>query len=123
MYVLKDNSKFVLINSFIFFSKASESGSHWFVIFRESDETCEIFEPLGSGNIRSLLSIIPRYCRHIEVNQEPVQSKTSTRCGEFCLFFILHRFYNLDLDFSTLINSIFSVNLERNESQVLQHLS
>ena len=56
-------------------------------------------------------------------NRSRVQGQESDKCGEFCAYFILNRFANLDLDLSDLLNDIFEEDPKENEKNVVKFLN
>ena len=100
-------------------------GKHWFVLFRYNQRELECFDSLGVGTERQALlrSVQFKSIRELNYNESPVQSVTSSSCGEFCLYFIFERLHNLDFDFSDFLNEIFSQNLEKNEQVVSEFYS
>lgn len=108
---------------FIIFNTSSLEGEggplHWCSLIKMHDSSVEIFNSLGSchdslykANIR-----IPRVT-HFYSNETPVQMPNSPTCGEFCLYFIVSRYYNMDLDFSEALECAFSADKQLNENKV-----
>lgn len=63
------------------------------------------------------------YKTFFEYNMTPVQAKNSKSCAEFCIFFVVNRLMNLDLEFEDLVNDIFDVNCNKNEGTVQEFMS
>ena len=112
---------FIICNTDI----SSGSGKHWFCVFRSNKKFLECFDSLGVGPEKQIFlkSVQFRGIRELNYNESPVQSVTSSACGEFCLFFLFERLHNLNFEFSDLINEIFSQNFERNEHRVREFYS
>lgn len=103
----------------------SMPGSHWFALVRKSNERIECFDSLSLNNDKKELLI--KYCNFdkatkIIYNETPVQKITSLTCGQFVLFFLIHRIHNLDESFVSILNEIFNSNTENNEESVLNFL-
>lgn len=96
-------------------------GLHWFVISKIGN-IIELFDSLGSSEV--FLEKIPKYkCVAVELNETAVQGRESKQCGEFSLYFLHNRFYNLDISFDDLVNWIFSSNPAKNETLVLDFIN
>ncbi len=95
-------------------SISSGPGLHWFVLVRREDILYEVFDSLGTSKsfIKSVLKHKAGLC---DFNESPLQTQSSTACGEFCLFFILHRYFNEDLDLHDILDEFFTQNLAENE--------
>ena len=53
-----------------------------------------------------------------DFNENRFQSYRSDTCGEFCLYFLVERVLNDDIEFEDLLKEIFTVNLKTNEDRV-----
>ncbi len=112
------NRKFLICNTAI----KTEVGEHWFCVSKINHKI-EVFDSLGVDvQKKALLSNFckPKYATELKINVTPVQSKASTSCGLFVLYFVINRFYNADLGFKTLLNEIFSSDLDLNERLVME---
>lgn len=110
---------FVIINN----QKATEPGQHWFCILKTSLKNYEYFDSLGVSDTK--LNLLKSYKIFpidsiVKFNETPVQEPSSSTCGLFVLYFIIHRLHNLDMSFSTLMNEIFTLNRSQNEIEVLK---
>ena len=97
------------------------SGIHWFVICRPTHSCIEIFDSIGT-TARYLSNLDIYNIGECEFNTTGVQPEFSDKCGEFCLFFIFMRYFNLDLNLSECLNDVFSEDREENEREVLNFL-
>ena len=76
----------------------------------------EIFDSLGSTE-----EFVTQFLRKQkrkgtrEFNTTRVQAQDSEMCGKYCLYFIIQRIFNDDLDFEELLNEIFEANTAKNE--------
>ena len=104
-----------------FFSVSSSSGKHWFAIFCESKNEIQVFDSLGVSQsfIEHNFSNLAERAIGNETAVQPLNSKL---CGEFTLFFLLHRYLSIDLTFDELMNAVFSTDLQKNEAIVLEFL-
>ncbi len=96
------------------------AGVHWFVVYRRGEEIYEIFDSLGTTAdfVRKVL----RRKGHCEFNESALQSTKSDNCGEFCVYYIVERFFNYDLSYAELLLSAFHGNPEKNEEEVSNFL-
>ena len=100
-------------------SPAHLSGSHWIVIIRPEKNTLEIFNSLGGDTFNEIKNHLKFTCKlEIHSNETPFQSKLSTSCGYYCIFFAVNRILNLDMSFEHLLEHLFTNNIEINESNV-----
>ena len=103
---------------------SSGSGAHWFCLLRTSKNTLECFDSLGITDDKK--KNLELYChvkgvKDIEFNETPFQLEHSDSCGLYCVYYIIKRMYNLDLDFEHLLEEIFDdKNKEENELVVKQ---
>ncbi len=101
-------------------SVASGAGVHWFVVHRRSAEAYEVFDSLGaSGDF--IKTALPRK-GHCYYNETQVQAKESDNCGQFCVYFIIERFFNYDLPYSEVRSSCFSADPLKNEEEVAKFI-
>ncbi len=104
----------------------SMPGSHWFALVRKTSEKIECFDSLSINSNKQELLI--KYCNFNKVtkiiyNETAVQDISSISCGQFVLFFLIHRIHNLDQSFVSLLNEIFVTDTKTNEINVLEFLS
>lgn len=105
-------------------SPSNEPGSHWIVIVRSDYNTLEIFNSLGVSSLEDLKPYL-KFKQQLELifNEQPFQSKESTSCGFFCIYFSVQRILNFDMSFEHLLEDIFSANCEINEKKVVNFCS
>lgn len=107
-------------------SKDTETGQHWFCILKTSNKTYEYFDSLGidSNKIDKLKFYkIFKLQSSVKFNETAVQQPHSSTCGYFVLYFIIHRMHNLDLSFNEVLDEIFVLNKEENETNVMKFAS
>ena len=102
---------------------SSGPGTHWFCVVKESPKILECFDSLGvtdqkKNTLASVLKLTG--IKEIKVNKTSVQSETSSSCGNFVLYFLIHRFHNQDLSFDDLLNDIFVESIAMNEERVTE---
>ncbi len=90
------------------------------MVYRVSQDVVEIFDSLGCsedflGNLK--LSAI------YEFNVTPVQCLGSQLCGPFVIYFIILRYFNLDLELVDFLNDYFCLDCGENEKNVKNFLS
>jgi len=108
---------FCIINTDI----STGAGIHWYVIFRYSYRTLELFDSLGVDEskkdfIKQNLKISG--VKEVEYNSTQFQKNDTDTCGHFVIYFIVNRLYNLDHSFHDLLEEIFNKNLDINEEEV-----
>ncbi len=81
----------------------------------------EVFDSLGS-NERYIQQILKHVKGTCEYNETAVQSKESKSCGQFCLYFVIQRYFNEDLDLEELLEDSFGTDCAKNEEVVLTFL-
>lgn len=111
--------KYLKINHFLIVNTepAHLPGEHWFCLIKRKSQF-EYFDSLGVTTRKLDILKENLYLRkniEIKFNETAVQSNDSISCGKFVLYFIVQRMFNLDLSYMTLLNDIFSENVEENE--------
>lgn len=96
-------------------------GKHWYIIFRPSNTTIEVFDSLGIDEhkktfLESNLKI--KNVQKIVFNLTQFQLEISETCGNFAVYFIVNRLHNLDHSFKSLLEEIFDENKDKNEELV-----
>ncbi len=73
----------------------NQPGEHWVTLYFPVEAPVEYFDPLGYPPMRSSIQKMIRRnlgqnsrCLY---NQVPVQGPGSTACGQFCIFYAIHR--------------------------------
>lgn len=107
------------IHSFFIFNTAEsfETGRHWIIVWKEDRHSLECYDPLGSTS-PYVLNKIGHLGRKLLYLSYPTQPKKSTLCGEYCIYFIVKRLFNVDQSFEECISELFSHNVEKNEKKV-----
>ncbi len=100
-------------------SPSNEPGSHWIAIIRSDRNTLEVFNSLGVSDLDHLKPHF-KFPNNFELifNEQKFQSDTSVNCGYFCIYFIIYRIFNLDMSFEHLLEEIFNVDPNTNETLV-----
>jgi hypothetical protein len=111
-----ENRQFLFCNT----APHNEIGEHWFCLSKINNEI-EVFDSLGVDDAKK--DLLRKFCKiktksKLKINDTAVQSRTSTSCGLFVLYFAINRFHNADLGFNTLLNEIFSFDVSLNEQLV-----
>ncbi len=113
----KDDS-FIIANT----ATSDEAGTHWLVIY-QSRGHIEVFNSLGtSAEDISKLLVVTDFSS-VEFNSFQVQSAHSTSCGQFCIYFVIHRIVNLASSFCDICNAIFQHDCQENENSVLEFIN
>lgn len=106
---------FVIVN----LSPAGTPGSHWVLLVRSHKKCVEVFNSLGFQNLDTLMPHLKfRFAAEIEYNNTQVQKSTTSSCGLYCIFFIIHRALNFDLSLHEVMTEIFTHDLSENENKV-----
>lgn len=99
--------------------KASEPGTHWVAYYIGADGRAEYFDPLGDPiPDNEILSFVKRNNKAWQLtvqNLIPYQSTVSSKCGQFCIFFLRHRLNGRSI---CQISASLSLNPDVNESIV-----
>ena len=97
---------------------ASGVGSHWFTILRCNKSSYEVFDSLSVDLEKEKL--FKKYLKFdcLEANETQFQSNDSISCGKFCIYYIVHRMYNLDLDYCDFLCETFDPDFSKNEKLV-----
>lgn len=102
--------------------KAGEAGKHWFLVHRPNSWELELFDSLGI--VEEFISKnIPPYSPTAIGNTTRLQPLNSKNCGKFCCYFILQRILNYDLTLEEVLNTIFSLDCEDNDRNVVDFLT
>ena len=95
-----------------------KNGSHWVAFIRLDTIECEVFDSLAQ-NLESFLPFFNFQQKlKFTYNSTPVQSITSKLCGKFVITFLIERMLNQTMEFEDLLESIFSSDLNENDSIV-----
>lgn len=107
-----DYHKFAIINY----------SNHWFVVHRNLLNEIEVFDSLGKNSSASG-KVKNHFNSGFATNSTQLQSDNSTLCGQFSIFYIVHRYFNHDVSFNDFLNQFFSSNKKRNEERVKKCIS
>lgn len=110
--------QFCIINSDV----SSGFGKHWFALLRYDKNLYELFDSLGFNDHK--IFDLKRHCQiteEIVYNKTQFQKNDTNTCGNFCVYFLIERLHNYDMDFDDLLENIFLTdNLDYNEQTVRQ---
>ena len=98
----------------------TESGTHWYALFKVGTETYELFDSLGFADEHSVnkrLESLGGY-EILTFNEHAVQHKESTKCGEYAVYFSACRMQNYDEDFNEVLNKSFTRDFGQNDEIV-----
>ena len=98
-------------------------GIHWRGIVKRDEHLIELYDSLGINKEESnqLLWNVDKTSRAIS-NSTRLQPPGSDNCGKFCIYFILNRYLDWDLEFNDLLNELFSLDQNDNDKKVLAFL-
>lgn len=97
-------------------SSASEPGKHWFIILKTGKGSYELFDSLGTS--RTFVTEKVRLPGQFKFNTTPLQADSSSTCGQFCVYYIVHRLHNLDLCYVDFLNDFFCELPSINETRI-----
>lgn len=99
---------------------SSEPGAHWVAFYFRSDGIGEYFDSYGRDiQHREFYNFLQRHCIDYIVNAKRLQQLYSTICGEYCIYFLLHRSFGISM---SSILSRFIVNFSKNDRIVQQFM-
>lgn len=107
--------EFFIVNK----DSSKEKGSHWMIVFL-SEKEIEFFDSCGTTEefVKNFLNFNkPFVCVFNKTQLQPLNSDT---CGQFCIYFAFKRLSNRDQSFSNVLNKSFSLNLEKNNENVIK---
>jgi len=116
---LKHNN-FIIVNT----DFLNGPGIHWYCLLKIND-CIECFDSLGvDSDKKSFLFSLPivKKSTELDLNTTPLQLPNSSTCGGFVLYFLINRYHNLDMNYDDLLNDLFEVRAEVNESKVKSFL-
>ena len=111
-------------NTFAIWNSSNDlPGIHWRTVIKRDEHLIELYDSLGITQEESnrLLFKIDQTSRAIS-NSTRLQPKDSENCGKFCIYFILNRYMDWDLEFNDVLNEIFSLDQNENDKKVLEFL-
>lgn len=114
------NYNFIIVNT----DRKDGPGIHWYCLLKIND-CIECFDSLGIDQEKKFfLFSLPLMdtASECEINSTPLQSSNSSSCGEFVLYFLINRYHNLDISYNELLNDLFDVSSEINETNVKKFL-
>jgi hypothetical protein len=103
--------------------KSDSSGSHWICIIHRFNNDFEIFDSLGCNfpAIQPFLHFKKKDSKNpvYFFNSYSFQDTSSSACGLFALYFLIHRMMNLDMTYNELLSEVFVENKIENEQAVI----
>ena len=94
-----------------------QPGTHWIAMYFVSPDESEFFDSYGfPAESYGMDGYILRGTTYY--NDKPMQGLTSDVCGDYCLFYLLHRARNVDLN--TIQTKFQRYDSQWNDSQVAQ---
>ena len=86
-------------------------GEHWLAFFYDSPTSLEFFDSYGFSPDFYNFQISPT-----RMNHQPIQSLTSSVCGQYCIFYLYHR--SLGYSLSKILSSFSITDLDWNDKRV-----
>ncbi len=77
----------------------TEDGEHWVAIYVDEYGRGEFFDSYGLPPLhRTFLKFLNRNCSSWTFNEKQLQGLTSQVCGQYCVFYLLHRCRGLSME-------------------------
>ena len=78
-------------------ANTDQPGTHWIAMYFVTPDECEFFDSYGfPPETYDVDEYVLRESMYF--NGKPLQGLTSDVCGDYCLFYLLHRARNVDLN-------------------------
>lgn len=95
---------------------ADKPGQHWVAVFITADGDGEYFDSFGHGpSVPQIIHFLQKNTKRVIPNPRVLQSAFSTVCGQYTIFFLLHRCRGLNM---TKIIKLFSSDTLDNDFNV-----
>ena len=85
-----------------------------FALYKIGDQELEIFDSLIIPQ-NLCIFIAKHFQAHIRNNLIRVQGPQSITCGVYCIFYLFHRYLNIDLLFEDFLDDFFEESFDKNE--------
>lgn len=98
----------------------SKPGRHWLALYFTSPEQGEFFDSFGRKPefySKKFVTFLNRNSKNWTHSQRELQSVTTAVCGEYCIFYLMHRARNVSMN--SIVN-LFSLNKQKNDQQVYE---
>jgi Ulp1 protease family, C-terminal catalytic domain len=77
----------------------SERGSHWVAIYFTNERKAEYFDSYGLPPfLPNILTFLNRNSTSWIFNVKTLQNENTVVCGQYCIYFILHKCHNINLN-------------------------
>jgi hypothetical protein len=94
--------------------KSGEQGQHWLAIYYDYNGKCTFFDSFGhSPAFFGLEAYIDKTSTKWEYNAQQIQSIFSSTCGYYCIYFILLKSRNFEMN--EILNLFNKTNLNIND--------
>lgn len=95
---------------------SNKPGQHWVAIYITRDGTGEYFDSFGNGpSVSQIVQFLGKNTTYVIPNRRLLQGAFSTVCGQYTIFFLLHRCRGLTMN--KIIN-LFSADTAENDFNV-----
>lgn len=95
----------------------TDEGEHWIAIYLDEHGQGEYFDSYGLPPLhRTFVNYLKKHCTSWIFNNKQLQALTSHVCGQYCIFYVLHRCRGLSMQ--TIVH-MFGKNVQDND--VLVH--
>ena len=91
----------------------TEEGEHWIVLYVDQHGQGEYFDSYGLPPVhKTFVNFLKNQCTSWTYNDKQLQGLTSHVCGQYCIFYLLHRCRGLSMP--TIVH-MFGPNVEDND--------
>ena len=101
------------------FDPSKDPGTHWVAVFLDDDGTGEYFDSYGYGPEGIFESYLNEHCDYWTYNSKRLQGNTSSTCGQYTIFYAIHRALNFD---GNAIASMFTSSTKFNDALVANYV-
>ena len=95
---------------------ASKPGKHWVVLYIDHDGSGDYFDSYGLPPLKVFKNYLHENCNNWVHNTHRVQGPLSSVCGQFCIYFIVHR--ARDIPLKAIVDTFDKNNLVENDEIV-----
>ncbi len=101
-------------------SPANHPGSHWIFVGKNSESIVEVFDCLAPK--KELIAKAQQFGSLVDANSQELMPRSSVLCGEYSIYFSLHRHFNPQYHMMDLFIEFFSPNKSKNDVMVQDFL-
>ena len=100
----------------------SKPGKHWVAFYIDHDGFGEYFDSYGRPpHVQQFSKFLNKNCDDWLHNTQQIQGPLSAVCGQYCLYFLLHRAHDIPL--KTILGAFDRKNLVENDQLVTEYIN